>query len=60
LNGWQWIGDWRNLNYFYAKRCPVKNQEFKPATHEKDIKLWLDFMAIKEKKLPRRGEERQK
>jgi hypothetical protein len=46
------------LNYFYAKRCPVKNQGFKPATHEKDIKLWADFITEKEKKKAEGKEKR--
>ena len=57
LNNWMYIYEWRNLNYFYAKRCPVKNQEFKPPTHEKDIKVWVDFITEKEKKKQEREEK---
>ena len=57
LNNSHSICEWRNLNYLYAKRCPVKNQEFKPPTHEKDIKVWVDFITEKEEKKSK-GEEK--
>jgi thiamine kinase-like enzyme len=58
VNNWQHVYEWKVLNYFYAKRCPVKNQQFKPTTHEKDIKLWVDFITEKEKKKAEGQEKR--
>ena len=46
-NNFNCIYEWRPLNHFYAKRCPVKNQEYKQATHEKDMKVWVDYLAKK-------------
>jgi len=54
-NNFNAVCDWRPLNHFYAKRCPVKNTEFKPPTHEKDIQVWVDYLA----KIEEEGEEQE-